>query len=143
MTQEFFRVFDVQPVAGRPFTADEETLRRAVAGAWSGDSRVRPDTALYFLRDLGKIRAGQELLIIGASGAIGSAGVQLAKHFGATGVCSGANVELVSFIAELVAAGKLRPVVDRTYPLERIAEAFKHDEQGHTKGNVVITVAHS
>src|SRR2546425_746372 len=55
------------------------------------------NTALYFLRDLGKIRAGQDLLIIGASGAIGSAGVQLAKHFGATvtGVCSGANVELV------------------------------------------------
>jgi NADPH:quinone reductase-like Zn-dependent oxidoreductase len=55
------------------------------------------NTALYFLRNLGKIRAGQELLIIGASGAIGSAGVQLAKHFGAkvTGVCSGANVELV------------------------------------------------
>ena len=55
------------------------------------------NTALYFLRDLGKIRAGQELLIIGASGAIGSAGVQLAKHFGAAvaGVCSGANVELV------------------------------------------------
>ncbi len=187
------------------------------------------NTALYFLRDLGKIRAGHQLLIIGASGAIGSAGVQLAKHFGATvaGVCSGANVELVkslgadtvidytrddftkngktydlifdvvgattldrcqhslkpngiflqnimeltdvvrvlwtsiasrkkikggvaisnlkrmSFIAELVAAGKLRPVIDRSYPLERIAEAFKHVEQGHKKGNVVITVAHS
>jgi len=55
------------------------------------------NTALHFLRNLGKIRAGQELLIIGASGAIGSAGVQLAKHFAAkvTGVCSGANVELV------------------------------------------------
>ena len=55
------------------------------------------NTALYYLRDLGKIRAGQDLLIIGASGAIGSAGVQLAKHFGTrvTGVCSGANVELV------------------------------------------------
>ena len=55
------------------------------------------NTALYFLRDLGKLRAGQDLLIIGASGAIGSAGVQLAKHFGATvtGVCSGANLQLV------------------------------------------------
>src|SRR4029077_17902717 len=54
-------------------------------------------TALYFLRDLGKIRAGQELLIIGASGSIGSAAVQLAKHFGetVTAVCRGANVELV------------------------------------------------
>jgi NADPH:quinone reductase-like Zn-dependent oxidoreductase len=55
------------------------------------------NTALYFLRDLGKIQAGEELLIIGASGSIGSAGVQLAKHFGAivTAVCSGANVDLV------------------------------------------------
>src|SRR6185503_13673899 len=55
------------------------------------------NTALYFLRDLGKIQAGHELLIIGASGSIGSAGVQLAKHFGATvtAVCSGANVDMV------------------------------------------------
>jgi NADPH:quinone reductase-like Zn-dependent oxidoreductase len=187
------------------------------------------NTALYFLRDLGKIRAGQDLVIIGASGAIGSAGVQLAKHFGArvTGVCSGANVELVKalgadsvidytrddftqsaniydlifdvvgattfdrcqrslkpngvllqnimevsdifrvlwtsitggkkikggvaignmanmgLITALAEAGTLRPVIDRSYPLERIAEAFKYVEQGHKKGNVVITVAHS
>jgi NADPH:quinone reductase-like Zn-dependent oxidoreductase len=187
------------------------------------------NTALYFLRDLGKIQAGQELLIIGASGSIGSAGVQLAKHFGATvtAVCSGANVEMVkslgadkvvdytkedftanaqtydlifdivgattfdrcqrslkphgvflqniigltdivrilwtsiaggkklkggvamenpegmTFIAELAAAGKLKAVIDRRYPLERIAEAFQYVEQGHKKGNVVITVMHS
>jgi NADPH:quinone reductase-like Zn-dependent oxidoreductase len=186
------------------------------------------NAALYFLRDLGKIRAGQELLIIGASGAIGSAGVQLAKHFGSTvtGVCSGANAELVkslgadkvvdytredftkdaktydlifdvvggttfdrcqnslkpngvflqnimeltdiarilwtsmasgkkikggvainnlrrmSFIAELAAAGKLRPVIDRSYPLEEASAAFKYVEQGHKKGNVVVTVKH-
>jgi NADPH:quinone reductase-like Zn-dependent oxidoreductase len=186
------------------------------------------NTALYFLRNLGKIQAGQELLIIGASGSIGSAAVQLAKHFGATvtAVCSGANVELVrslgadkvidytkedftkdaktydlifdivgassfshcqqslkpngvflqnimglttllrilwtsiasgkklkggvamedperlNFVAELVATGKLKAVIDRSYPLERIAEAFKYVEQGHKKGNVVITVAH-
>ena len=55
------------------------------------------NTALYYLRDLGKIQAGHKLLIIGASGSIGSAGVQLAKHFGATvtAMCSGANVEMV------------------------------------------------
>ena len=55
------------------------------------------DAALYYLRDLGKIQAGQELLIIGASGSIGTAGVQLAKHFGATvtAVCSGGNVDMV------------------------------------------------
>jgi NADPH:quinone reductase-like Zn-dependent oxidoreductase len=186
------------------------------------------NTALYFLRDLGKVQAGQELLIIGASGSIGSAGVQLAKHFGATvtAVCSSANVEMVkslgadkvidytkedfaengqnydlifdivaattfdrcqhslkphgvflqnivgltdivrivwtsfaggkklkggvamenpermNFIAELAATGKLKPVIDKSFPLERIAEAFKYVEQGHKKGNVVITVAH-
>jgi NADPH:quinone reductase-like Zn-dependent oxidoreductase len=188
-----------------------------------------PNTALYFLRDLGKIQVGQELLIIGASGSIGSAGVQLGKHFGATvtAVCSGANVEMVkslgadqvidytkddftkngktydlifdivgatafdrcqnslkprgiflqnimgladlvrvlwtsitrrkkikggvamenlermNFIVELATAGKLKAVIDRSYPLERIVEAFKYVEQGHKKGNVVITVEHS
>jgi NADPH:quinone reductase-like Zn-dependent oxidoreductase len=186
------------------------------------------NTAFYYLRDLGNIQAGHKLLIIGASGSIGSAGVQLAKHFGATvtAVCSGANVELVkslgadkvidytkedftknaetydlifdvvgattfdhcqtslkpegifltcimgltdmlralwtsvtggkkmrggvainnlermTFIAELAASGKLKSVIDRSYPLEQIAEAFKHVERGHKKGNVVITVEH-
>lgn len=186
------------------------------------------NTALYFLRDLGHIEAGQDVLIIGASGSIGSAAVQLANHFGATvtAVCSRANTELarslgaahvidytkddfsgraetydlifdtvgaatfdrckrslkpdgvflqnivgvtdiirilwasiaggrklkggvamenperMNSIAELAAAGKLRPVVDRTYPLERIAEAFAYVEKGHKKGNVVITVPH-
>src|SRR5712671_4778022 len=187
------------------------------------------NTAMYYLRNLGKVHAGQDLLIIGASGSIGSAGVQLAKHFGATvtAVCSGANVEMVkslgadkvidytkedftrngktydlifdivgattfdrcqsslkprgvflqnimgladlvrvlwtsitgrkkikggvamenlermNFTVELATAGKLKAVIDRSYPLERIAEAFKYVEQGHKKGNVVITVEHS
>jgi NADPH:quinone reductase-like Zn-dependent oxidoreductase len=187
------------------------------------------NTALYFLRDLGKIQSGQELLIIGASGSIGSAGVQLAKHFGATvtAVCSSANVEMVkslgadkvidytkedftkngrtydlifdivgattfsrcknslkprgiflqnimgltdlvrilwtsvtgrkklkggvamenlgrmNFIVQLAATGKLKAVIDRSYPLEQIAEAFTYVEQGHKKGNVVITVGRS
>jgi NADPH:quinone reductase-like Zn-dependent oxidoreductase len=186
------------------------------------------NTALYFLRDLGKIQTGYELLIVGASGAIGSAAVQLGKYFGATvtGVCSGANAAMVkslgadrvidytkedftrnantydlifdivggttfdrcrnslkptgiflqniigltdlarifrtsvragkklkggvamenlerlNFIAELASAGKLKPVIDRSYPLERIPEAFEYVELGHKKGNVVITVAH-
>jgi NADPH:quinone reductase-like Zn-dependent oxidoreductase len=162
-------------------------------------------TALAFLRQA-SIQAGQEVLIYGASGSVGTFAVQLARHFGAvvTGVCSSPNLELVKslgaervidytqedfaqrsqrydvifdavgkgsassskkslkpngryisvkgsarlqpedldFLKTLIEAGELRSVIDRHYPLERIADAHRYVEAGHKKGNVVITVDH-
>jgi len=163
--------------------------------------------ALYFVR-LGSIQAGQRVLVYGASGAIGTASLQLAKHFGAhvTAVCSTTNIELVRslgadavldytkdripegerysvvldavgrrktsalkadsrnavtpdgryvsvddrlprlrahdlrFLTELAESGRITPVIDRTYPLERIAEAHRYVEGGHKRGNVILAV---
>mgnify|MGYP001253640011 CR=1 FL=1 len=180
-------------------------------------------TALHFIRKTA-IKSGQKVLIIGASGAVGSAAVQLAKSFGAnvTGVCSTANIALVKsigadkvidytkedftqngetydvifdavkaisvsrslkslnkngimilsaagmsemlqgfwismtsskkvltgvishnaadiiFLKNLIETGKLKPVIDRTFSLEQIAEAHAYVEKGHKKGNVAI-----
>jgi len=61
---------------------------------------IMGSTALQALRDHGKVRQGQEVLIIGASGGVGTYAVQIAKAFGAhvTGVCSTTKVEMVRSI---------------------------------------------
>jgi NADPH:quinone reductase-like Zn-dependent oxidoreductase len=192
-------------------------------------------TALQALRDHGKVRAGQEVLIIGASGGVGTYAVQLAKTFGArvTGVCSTTKVDLLrdigadqvidylrddfadsdrrfdlildiggnsslsrlrkvltpkgtliivggegggrwlggldrqmrasaqslfvgqrqgTFIsrenhedmivlADLIEAGELTPVVDRSYPLNEAAHAIRYVEEGRARGKAVVRVA--
>jgi NADPH:quinone reductase-like Zn-dependent oxidoreductase len=70
---------------------DNLTFNEAAALAFGGL------TALFYLRDKARIQPRERVLINGASGAVGSAAVQLAKHFGAavTGVCGATNAELV------------------------------------------------
>jgi len=164
--------------------------------------------ASHFLRRL-NVGRGHRVLIYGASGAIGTAAVQLARNRGAevTGVCSTANLELVRSLGaasvidytkddftksgpfdvifdavgrrksrqamagsaaalapggvsmsvddqfprtrrsdlvvlkELAESGALRPVIDRTYRLDEMAEAHRYVDGGHKKGNVIVTVS--
>jgi len=47
------------------------------------------------------------------------------------------------FLQELFEAGKVKPIIDRYYPLHEVPEAFRYLEEGHAKGKVVITVEHN
>jgi NADPH:quinone reductase-like Zn-dependent oxidoreductase len=182
-------------------------------------------TALGFFRKAG-IKQADKVLVIGASGGVGTAAVQLAKHYGAevTGACSTSNLELVRsigadkvidytredflrqgttydiivdtagtarfsssrdslkeggrllevlgsvpdmfrapwvsmtttrkiiagspawspddlrFLAGLAQAGSYKPVIDRRYAFERMADAHRYVDLGHKKGNVVVTL---
>lgn len=69
---------------------DQVSFTQAAASAFGGT------TALLFLRDQAKLQAQERIMIIGATGAVGSAAIQIARHLGAhvTAVCSGKNKDL-------------------------------------------------
>jgi len=51
--------------------------------------------------------------------------------------------EDLAFLIELLEAGKVVPVIDRRYPLNKVAEAFRYLEEGHHQGKIVITMEHN
>ncbi len=85
---QYVAVPDDGAIAAKPVPLSYEEAAALPFGALS---------ALAFLRDIVRLRPGEKILVYGASGAVGVAAVQLAKHFGAevTGVCSSPNVGLV------------------------------------------------
>ena len=62
------------------------------------------------------------------------------KVIGGTG---GESAKDLILLKELVETGKVTPVIDRSYPFEQIAEAHRYVDEGHKKGNVVITLKHN
>lgn len=91
--------------------------------------------------------AGQSYdLIFDAVGKISTRGKKLLRKNGRfISVHDSVSIksEDLLFLKELLEAGRLKPAIDRCYPLEEIVEAHRYVEKGHKAGNVVITVGHN
>lgn len=93
-------------------------------------------------RSKGSLAPGGRLLMVlgGLPDMLGSAWVNLTTKNRVVAGTARPTPEDVRLLAELAEAGIYRPVIDRTYPFERIVEAHTYVDAGHKKGNVVVTV---
>lgn len=108
-------------VVGKNFVAKPERLTFEQAGAIA----VAASTALQGLRDKGGMKAGDRVLVNGASGGVGTYAVQIAKALGAhvTGVCSTRNVELVRSLGADEVVDYTQEDFVRTGPYDLILDA--------------------
>jgi NADPH:quinone reductase-like Zn-dependent oxidoreductase len=108
-------------------------------------------TGLQGLRDKGRIEAGHKVLVnVGAGDGRSSLRI-MARMLNALVVSRFGRQKLVPLMArrnkddlivlkELIEAGKVTPVIDRSYPLREVPDAIQYLEEGHARGKVVITV---
>jgi NADPH:quinone reductase-like Zn-dependent oxidoreductase len=77
-----------------------------------------------------------------AKKALKKSGVYLNVHRDSHNESDQLGIEELNFLKEVIESGKVKPYIDRSYPLEQIVEAHHYVDKGHKKGNVVITIAH-